>query len=81
MKGDDKVIELSVANSGEPISSEVLERLFQPFSRSSDQRGAQGLGLGLFIADRIARAHDGSLDVSSSTAETRFTFRMPTSPA
>jgi len=30
------------------------------------------------LVDReIARAHDGSLDVTSSPEETRFTFRMP----
>jgi len=37
------------------------------------------LGLGLFIASEIARAHDGTLTVASSDIETRFTFRMPTS--
>ena len=37
----------------------------------------QGLGLGLYIASEIARAHGGTLDVTSTPAETRFTFRMP----
>ena len=37
----------------------------------------QGLGLGLYIASEIARAHGGKIDVGSSPAETRFTFRMP----
>ena len=37
----------------------------------------QGLGLGLFIASEIARAHRGTLTVASSPEETRFTFRMP----
>jgi signal transduction histidine kinase len=67
--------ELSVANLGRPLPPETLERLFQPFARASDR---PGLGLGLYIASEIARAHDGSLEVASSPAETRFTFRMPT---
>jgi sigma-B regulation protein RsbU (phosphoserine phosphatase) len=69
--------ELSVANVGDPIPPATLERLFQPFFRASLRQGRQGLGLGLYIAAEIARAHDGVLDVTSSSTETRFTFRMP----
>jgi signal transduction histidine kinase len=72
------VFELSVANSGEPIPQVALEQLFQPFFRVAVRPTQQGLGLGLFIASEIARAHGGTLDVNSSAEETRFTFRMPT---
>ena len=73
----DGKFELSVANAGEPIPSEAMERLFQPFYRVAEQGSQQGLGLGLYIASEIARAHGGTIDVTSSPAETRFTFRMP----
>jgi signal transduction histidine kinase len=73
----DGKLELSVANAGEPIPSEAMERLFQPFYRLAEQGSRQGLGLGLYIASEIARAHGGRIDVTSSPAETRFTFRMP----
>ena len=69
--------ELSVANSGEPIPAHAMERLFQPFHRVSAQDTHQGIGLGLYIASEIARAHGGTIDVTSSPEETRFTFRMP----
>ena len=69
--------ELSVANAGEPISPAVMEGLFQPFSKRSVRPRQQGLGLGLFIASEIARAHGGTLSVSSDRSETRFTLRMP----
>ena len=69
--------ELSVANAGEAISPAAMEGLFQPFSRRSVQPRQQGLGLGLFIASEIARAHGGTLSVSSDNSETRFTLRMP----
>ena len=69
--------ELSVANSGEPIPQSARERLFGPFSRGEVKPGQQGLGLGLYIASEIARAHGGTLAVSSTPKETRFTFRMP----
>jgi signal transduction histidine kinase len=70
-------LELSVANPGGPIPPATLGRLFEPFARASDRPGRQGLGLGLYIAAEIARAHGGTLDVASTPAETRFTFRMP----
>ena len=73
----DGVFELSVANLGEPIPEAVRQKLFQPFVRASVRRNRQGLGLGLYIASEIARAHDGTLEVSSTAEETRFTFRMP----
>ena len=73
----DGAFELSVANSGDPIPADAMERLFQPFHRMSAQDTHQGLGLGLYIASEIARAHDGTIDVTSSPEETRFTFRMP----
>ena len=69
--------ELSVANGGEPIPAGKLDRLFQPFSRRDDGLPHAGLGLGLYIASEIARAHDGRIAVSSTPAETRFTFSMP----
>jgi signal transduction histidine kinase len=69
--------QLSVANSGDPIPPEALERLFQPFYRVSAQDSRQGLGLGLYIASEIARAHGGTITVASSPQETSFTFRMP----
>lgn len=71
--------ELSVANRGEPIPAETMERLFRPFSRPSEGGRLAGLGLGLYIASEIARAHDGSLTAASDRDETRFTFRMPAS--
>ncbi|WP_262297172.1 GAF domain-containing sensor histidine kinase [Microvirga sesbaniae] len=73
----DGSFELSVANQGEPIPPATLKRLFQPFFRVAARPSQQGLGLGLYIACEIARAHGGSLDVTSDQNETRFTFKMP----
>ena len=73
----DDVLTLSVRNFGDPIAPAALERLFQPFERATVRPTQQGLGLGLYIASEIARAHGGRLDVTSTADETRFTFRMP----
>jgi hypothetical protein len=66
-----------VTNTGTPIPPERASLLFQPFERAEHHHGQQGLGLGLYIASEIARAHDGTLTVASDEAETRFTFSMP----
>lgn len=71
--------ELSVANQGPPIPPALAKELFKPFFRVGD--GEKGLGLGLYIAAEIARAHGGALTVASTEEETRFTFRMPVSAA
>jgi signal transduction histidine kinase len=73
----DGIFELSVANHGEPIPAEMIKDLFKPFFRATGRPGLQGLGLGLYIAAEIARAHRGTLKVTSSSVETRFTFSMP----
>ena len=69
--------ELCVANGGTPIPEEARKRLFNPFYRGAAHGRSEGLGLGLYIAREIAKAHGGTIDVESSQAETRFTFRMP----
>lgn len=49
---------LDVLDAGPGIAPEVLSTLFDRFSSSADSKG---LGLGLYLAHRIARAHRGEL--------------------
>jgi signal transduction histidine kinase len=67
--------ELSVENSGAEIPAESRAAIFKPFKRLAS--GQSGLGLGLYIADSIARAHGGTLGVESSPQRTRFVLRIP----
>jgi phosphoserine phosphatase RsbU/P len=78
---DGGILTIWVTNGGDPISPEAIERLFQPFFRGEVRHRQQGLGLGLYIASEIAKAHEGAVSVASSSEETRFTFRMPTTRA
>ncbi|MEJ6395062.1 PAS domain-containing sensor histidine kinase [Gymnodinialimonas sp. 2305UL16-5] len=72
-----ETIAISVRNSGDPIPSDAMPQLFDPFSRGGDIHAPQGLGLGLFIANHIALKHGGVLSVSSNAERTEFTFEMP----
>ena len=74
---DHRMFELWVANAGEPIPDAAMTNLFQPFFRGQVRASLQGLGLGLHIASEIAKAHEGTLTVTSTPDETRFIFLMP----
>ncbi|GGP26009.1 GAF domain-containing sensor histidine kinase [Silvimonas amylolytica] len=63
---------LSVTNKGSPIPAALMPTLFKPFVRASTCPDMQGLGLGLYIASEIARAHGGSLSVNSDDEATQF---------
>ncbi|MDB5713730.1 MAG: hypothetical protein JWO15_1127 [Sphingomonadales bacterium] len=73
----DRSFEFFVENQGDPIDAATMERLFAPFARAELLPVGQGLGLGLYIASEVARAHGGTLTVTSREEATRFTFRMP----
>jgi PAS domain S-box-containing protein len=75
--GDDERVAVEVHNQG-AIPEELLPRIFEPF-RSGRHHGSrgEGLGLGLFIANAIARAHEGNLEVDSSNGETTFRLVLP----
>jgi signal transduction histidine kinase len=77
--GNGADVELKVHNDGDPIPTELMPVLFEPFHRSSlPDRSPQGLGLGLYIVEQIVRAHEGSIGVESNAeAGTTFTVRLP----
>jgi signal transduction histidine kinase len=70
----DGCFRIEVSNGGRPIPRARLAKLFEPFTHAGQTKG---LGLGLFIAMEIAKAHGGTIEVVSEAAETRFTFAMP----
>lgn len=69
--------ELSVKNHGH-INDDILPRLFQPYARPPSDTPQSGLGLGLYIANEIAKAHGGQLSVTTCKQQgTTFTFTLP----
>jgi sigma-B regulation protein RsbU (phosphoserine phosphatase) len=80
-RSDELTLELSVHNFGASIPPSTLEKLFQPFFRGEARSSSKGLGLGLYIASEVARAHGGTLEAKSTPEETSFVFRMPSSAA
>jgi signal transduction histidine kinase len=69
---------IAVHNHGPAIEPSFMPLLFDPFKRDKPCVGSNGLGLGLYISERIVAAHGGKIEVSSSAeAGTRFDIRLP----
>jgi signal transduction histidine kinase/CheY-like chemotaxis protein len=61
-----------------PLSEEQIANIFVPFRRTQRPSGGSGgLGLGLYIASEILRAHHGDIVVDSNAETTTFTVRLP----
>lgn len=70
-------LQLTCSNAGERISEDLLGSLFEPFTRTKGDGHSEGLGLGLYICSQIAKAHGGTLSVSSTDHTTAFTVTLP----
>lgn len=72
--GERAVVE--VIDQGPGVPDEVLPRIFDRYVSGEAKRG--GLGLGLYLAKRIARLHGGDLQVENLPGKgARFTLAIP----
>ena len=71
-------VEVAVADTGEGIAPEDLERVFDPFYRGDPARSGAGAGLGLALAKRIVETLGGSIRAESAPARgARFAIILP----
>ena len=79
--GSDHMVTVAVADQGEGIAPENLNRLFKKFQQvdSSSSRRKGGTGLGLAITKALVEQHGGRIFVDSELHKgTRFSFTLPT---
>ncbi|NVK00248.1 MAG: ATPase [Oceanospirillaceae bacterium] len=73
---DGDAVELWVADTGEGMASELVDKIFTPFFTTKPV--GEGTGLGLAISKRIMAEHQGSISVESAPgAGTCFRLRFP----
>ena len=70
----DEFIELDFTDTGEGISKENLEKIFEPLFSTR----MQGTGLGLTVCQDIVEAHKGNISVESEVGKgTKITIKLP----
>ena len=75
VKGDSEYVEFQVCDDGNGMDQETREKAFSLFFSS---KGTEGTGLGLFISNKIAQAHGGSIQLESEVGRgTCFKAKLP----
>ncbi|HEY0735923.1 MAG TPA: HAMP domain-containing sensor histidine kinase [Herpetosiphonaceae bacterium] len=78
-----KHVVLTVENTGEKLTPQLVTTLVEPFHRGTERIRADhaGVGLGLAIVKSIAQAHDGTLTLTPRAAGgLRVTVQLPAAP-
>jgi len=79
-----KSVVLTVENTGEKLTPQLVATLAEPFQRGTKRIRTDhaGVGLGLAIVKSIAQAHEGTLTLTPRTAGgLRVTVQLPAAPA
>jgi signal transduction histidine kinase len=64
-----------VEDTGPGVPEEIQKRIFEPFFTT--KKVSQGMGLGLSVAQSLARKYGGDLKLVSAKNPTRFDFIIP----
>ncbi len=71
-------LKLAVTNKGSGISKDDLEKIFNKYYSGQSKYRKTGTGLGLFLSNKIALAHNGKLEVDCSVSGyTTFILSLP----
>lgn len=73
---DDRSVRIEIADTGDGIPPERLDRIFDPFFTT--KKAGEGTGLGLYIVGKMVELMHGSIEVTSRVGEgTTFTIVLP----
>jgi two-component system sensor histidine kinase VanS len=78
------IVTLTVENTGEELSPQLVSTLTEPFQRGTERIRSDhaGVGLGLAIVKSIAQAHDGTLTITPRAGGgLEVTVQLPATPA
>jgi signal transduction histidine kinase len=73
-----EAVVIRVSDTGIGIAPDELPSIFQPYRRGTLRHPREGVGLGLFIAQSLVKAHRGRIEVESAPGQgTTFTLFLP----
>jgi PAS domain S-box-containing protein len=76
LSADAEALSLTIADTGQGIAPENIDRIFDPFYTTKGPE--KGTGLGLSVSYGIIQQHGGHIDVESTPGRgTRFSIRLP----
>lgn len=72
---------VSVTSIGLPITEEDKKRIFQRGERgvTAQKRVPAGTGIGLYLASRVMKLHEGTITIDTNSRSSRFTLVFPKS--
>ncbi len=75
----EKLLRISVTDTGRGLTPEMLEQLFQPFNRLGQEAGgAEGTGIGLVVSKQLVELMGGVIGVDSQVGVgSTFWFELP----
>ncbi|MBQ7699783.1 MAG: HAMP domain-containing histidine kinase [Clostridia bacterium] len=72
-----KDVSVTVANTGDPIPKQSLDRIFEKFYQADTSHSTEGNGVGLAVVKRIVDLHGGYVNVDYRDGMDRFTVVLP----
>ena len=78
MRQQDDWVAVRIIDDGHGIPDDVRARIFEPFFTTKSV--GEGTGLGLNVAMRIVKTHQGHIEVQSKPGRTEMCVRLPVSP-
>ncbi|HSW48031.1 MAG TPA: ATP-binding protein [Candidatus Saccharimonadales bacterium] len=78
VKKDNRFAEFIIKDNGIGISKSKQKEIFELFQRAVSVEDYKGLGVGLYITQKIVLAHGGTVSVSSNSGRgSKFNMRLP----
>jgi signal transduction histidine kinase len=77
LETDSGVARLQVSDNGPGVPAELAASLFEPFVTGKPS----GVGIGLVLSRKLARAHGGELELETTRKGARFLLTLPLEPA
>ena len=73
----DSTVSVAICNTGSYIPPEQQEAIFRKFYQADRSHSAEGNGIGLAVVKRVVELHEGTVQVESESAYTKFIVTLP----